>query len=96
MGDPLRYNSFILEELNGEFEYERIVYSYFPLRSQSDGDKNIILRVVAVVPEDIYADYVRVSSSFLLPATVTNVKNGVGLFIGARRDTMYISIPLTF
>lgn len=94
VGDPLRYNNFVLDEINDAFEYERTVYAYFPLGEESDGDQNILLRVVAVVPEDIYADYARVSSSFLLPATVTNVKDGVGLFIGARRDTMYIRIPL--
>jgi len=94
VGDPLRYNNFVLDEANDVFEYERTVYAYFPLGAESDGDQNILLRVVAVVPEDIYADYARVSSSFLLPATVTNVNNGVGLFIGARRDTMYIRIPL--
>jgi hypothetical protein len=94
VGDPLRYNNFVLDGTSNLFEYERTVYAYFPLGEESDGDQNILLRVVAVIPEDIYADYARVSSSFLLPATVTNVNDGVGLFIGARRDTMYIRIPL--
>lgn len=94
VGDPLRYNNFVLDGTSNVFEYERTVYAYFPLGQESDGDQNILLRVVAVIPEDIYADYARVSSSFLLPATVTNVNDGVGLFIGARRDTMIIRIPL--
>lgn len=94
VGNPLVYSSLLLSETNRELLFQRDVYAYFPLGTPVNAERVMRLRVVTVVPEDIYADYLRVSSSFIMPATVTNVHQGVGLFIGAVRDTSYYNIRI--
>jgi hypothetical protein len=93
VGNPLRFSSHILDEINNSFSHTQRVYAYFPVNSSAQ-DSTITLRAVVVVPEDIYADYTQVTSTYLLPATVTNVTGGVGLFMAARRDTIFATIPL--
>lgn len=94
VGNPLRYSSYVLEELTNSFTHEQRVHAYFPVTGGGSQDSSFILRAVVVVPEDIYADYTQVTSTYLLPATVTNVTGGVGLFMAARRDTIFTTIPL--
>jgi hypothetical protein len=91
--DPSVYRHLYLDERNPRFELSRDVFGLYPYLSSIDDREPATLRVVVVVPEDIYADYARTDGDFLLPATPTNVKNGVGLFIGAVRDTVYYVIP---
>lgn len=38
-----------------------------------------------ILPDPVYADYASVSEGLVLPNLVTNVENGVGLFIAAQR-----------
>lgn len=91
--NPSTYRNLYLDERNPTFELSRDVFGLYPYASSIEDRDPATLRVVVVVPEDIYADYARTDGDFLLPATPTNVKNGVGLFIGAVRDTVYYEIP---
>lgn len=94
--DPSIYESLYLDERNPRFVLTRDVYGLYPYLSSGNDRQPANLRVVVVLPEDIYADYARTDGDFLLPATPTNVTNGVGLFIGAVRDTLYYEIPFFF
>jgi hypothetical protein len=49
------------------------------------------VRVITVVAEAVYGDFVRTRSDFFTPVRVSNVDNGVGLFIGASRDTLWFN-----
>ncbi len=91
--NPSTYRNLYLDERNPTFELTRDVFGLYPYMMPIEEREPATLRVVVVVPEDIYADYARTDGDFLLPATPTNVKNGVGLFIGAVRDTVYYEIP---
>lgn len=94
--DPSIYRNLHLDERNPTFELSRDVFGLYPYLTSIEEREPATLRVVVVVPEDIYADYARTDGDFLLPATPTNVKNGVGLFIGAVRDTTFYEIPFFF
>jgi len=93
--NPSVYRNLFLDERNPTFELSRDVFGLYPYLSSIEDRNPATLRVVVVVPEDIYADYARTDGDFLLPSTPTNVNNGVGLFIGAVRDTVYYEIPFT-
>jgi hypothetical protein len=49
------------------------------------------VRVIRVIPEEIYQAFAQTRSDFFAPVTVTNVQGGVGLFIGAVRDTLWFN-----
>ncbi len=91
--NPSTYSNLYLDERNPTFKLTRDVFGLYPYLTSIEEREPATLRVVVVVPEDIYADYARTDGDFLLPATPTNVKNGVGMFIGAVRDTVYYEIP---
>lgn len=98
---PEAYVSFFEDEVGvGRIAYDTSVYDY-SLRQESGtegsgtGEPDTMeVRAVLVVPEAIYGDYVRTGSDALTPVTVTNVEGGVGLFIGATRDTLAVRLPL--
>jgi hypothetical protein len=52
------------------------------------------LRLDFVNPDPIYFDYASTFNSQIVPLTVTNVKNGVGLVLSASRNAHVVNIPL--
>ncbi|RJE74837.1 hypothetical protein [Reichenbachiella sp. MSK19-1] len=52
-----------------------------------NGHMSVEINYEIIIPEPIYADYYQLYSTEILPITVTNVENGVGLFIGAVKIT---------
>lgn len=93
-GDPEKYTTIYNDDVTSSLTYETDVSAYFDINSSPESRDKLTSRIVAVVPENIYADYSRVESTYFTPITITNVENGVGLFIGAVRDTVYIDIPI--
>lgn len=93
---PEAYVPFFEDEVGvGGIAYDKGVYDY-RLRQEPGTEETDMMEVRAVlmVPEAIYGDYVRTGSDALTPVTVTNVEGGVGLFIGATRDTLTVPLPL--
>lgn len=90
---PLSFTAFFQEDATSDsISLTKQVFEY-----QSTDDERsteMVVKVVSVVPEPIYGDYIRTQSDFFTPVTVTNVEGGVGLFIGAKRDTLTYVVPL--
>ena len=86
------YESFYREGEPDSLIYSKPVFTYV---DEGEGPPGAVeVRAVVVVPEPIYCDYMRTGSSMFTPVTVTNVEGGVGLFIGAARDTLTARVPL--
>lgn len=92
--NPLNYISLNIEENDYQFSHQQELYGYFRHDSDPAERKEINVRIVMVVPESIYADYILAEPSYLVPLLVTNVKGGAGLFFGAKRDTLHVSIEI--
>ncbi len=77
------YRSFDLRnEPAGDLSIEGLAEDLVPRREDWTASGAEII-IDMLVPEPIYADYMRNESDFFTPVTITNVDGGVGLFIGA-------------
>ncbi|MGL1887364.1 MAG: hypothetical protein OCD76_12695 [Reichenbachiella sp.] len=88
--DLFLYNSYdnhYLGENYYGFDHLTINRTNFTIaQSEEDFEKGYMsleINYEVVIPEPIYADYHQLYSTEILPITVTNIENGVGLFIGA-------------
>lgn len=93
--DPSRYTPHFLEENGFQFDAERTINAFYLYDIEKENRAEKSIRIVMLVPESIYGDYVLLTSNYIVPAIVTNVEGGVGLFVGARRDTTFIGIDVT-
>lgn len=92
--DPLKYLSMNIEESGNRFTDRLIMREYFDINDSSSESGEMSIRIVMIVPESIYGDYIEVDPNYLVPVFVSNVENGAGLFIGAVRDTAVVRIPI--
>lgn len=92
--DPLKYLAQNIEENQNRFTHQQAVDEYFDVHSDSQQRNEMVIRIVMIVPESIYGDYIEADPSYLVPVFVSNVENGAGLFIGAVRDTLEVRVPV--
>lgn len=92
--NPLNYQSVNIEENGNRFKHQQIMHGYFDANSSNDDRNKVVVRVVMIVPESIYGDYIEADPSYLVPVFVSNVEGGAGLFIGAVRDTVEVRVPI--
>ncbi len=92
--DPQRYHTYFPSVNDPVIRHGRTVYYFHPVSDPVPSGDQFDVRIVWVVPEAAYADYLRAEPDFLFPSTPTTVQGGVGLVIGARRDTQFVSIPI--
>lgn len=92
--DPLKYVGQNIEENQNRFTHQQSVHEYFEVQSDPQQRSEIVIRMIMIVPESIYGDYIEADPSYLVPVFVSNVENGAGLFIGAVRDTLEIRVTI--
>ena len=92
--DPLKYLAQNIEENQNRFNHQQSVHEYFDVNSDSQQRTEMVIRMVMIVPESIYGDYIEADPSYLVPVFVSNVENGAGLFIGAVRDTLEVRVTI--
>lgn len=92
--NPLNYQSVNIEENGNRFKHQQIMHGYFDANSSIDDRNEVVVRVVMIVPESIYGDYIEADPSYLVPVFISNVEGGAGLFIGAVRDTVEVRVPI--
>lgn len=69
------------------------LFTYFEVESNvAPTIDTLHLGYEIVIPEPIYAAFHNTESSVIVPITITNVSGGVGLFIGAIRETKALEV----
>lgn len=86
----LEFYTYSKKEYSGSttLSADQIVSVFYP-REEGDekptGNRTVTVYSTIVIPEPIYETWQNTHSETLVPVTITNVEEGVGLFIGAMR-----------
>lgn len=98
--NPFRFVKLLARDFNevSKIQVDLFPKVYFPLDEHpGSGSHTVEIHRTLVIPEPIYETWEFTRSTDLIPVTVTNVKGGVGLFIGAirKKETLQIDIIIS-